>query len=232
MCGEKAHSSTRRSVATILLKKRFSTKQTKCRTQQIRSGERYMEQNSPPNLLEEQLRECFGRVAWSHKTHEKCSDLLNTRLNRIKLWQIILSAITTTGIIAAVFGESKEIGIISAVLSFVLTVLNTYVKQYDLGGLAQKHADAAVDLFNMRESYLSLLTDIRSACVESDEIRRRRDDLQGSLLEIYRGSPRTIAKAYKEATKALKKLEELTFSDEEIDAILPKALRKSEHNGL
>tara|TARA_B100000949_G_C14088605_1_gene368982 strand:- start:32 stop:658 length:627 start_codon:yes stop_codon:yes gene_type:complete len=206
-------------------------KQMKCRIQQTRNGERFMERNFPPNALEEQLRECFGRVAWSHKTHEKCSDILNTRLNRIKLWQIILSAITTTGIIASVFGESKEIGIFSAVLSFVLTVLNTYVKQNDLGGLAQKHADAAVDLWNMRESYLSLLTDIRSGCAESDEIRKQRDSLQESLLEIYRGSPRTIAKAYKQATKALHKLEELTFSDSEIDAMLPKALRKSDAHG-
>ncbi|WKJ90205.1 SLATT domain-containing protein [Methylomonas montana] len=191
-----------------------------------------MEQNSLPNVLEEQIRECFGRVAWSHKTHEKCSDILNTRLNCIKLWQIILSAITTTGIMVAVFGECKEIGILSAVLSFFLTVLNTYVKQYDLGGLAQKHADAAVDLWDIRESYLSLLTDIRSGHAEDDEMRKRRDALQEKLLKIYRGSPRTIAKAYKEATKALKKLEELTFSDEEIDAILPKALRKKTSNGL
>src|SRR5690554_1607143 len=144
MCGEKAPSNTKRFVAITLLMKRCSTSQIKCRTQQIRSGERSMEQNSHHNVLEEQLRECFGRVAWSHKTHEKCSDLLNTRLNRIKLWQIILSAITTTGIIAAVFGESKEIGIISAVLSFVLTVLNTYVKQYDLGGLAQRSEERRV----------------------------------------------------------------------------------------
>lgn len=191
-----------------------------------------MEQNSLPNVLEEQIRECFGRVAWSHKTHEKCSDILNTRLNCIKLWQIILSAITTTGIMVAVFGECKEIGILSAVLSFFLTVLNTYVKQYDLGGLAQKHADAAVDLWDIRESYLSLLTDIRSGHAEDDEMRKRRDALQEKLLKIYRGSPRTIAKAYKEATKALKKLQELTFSDEEIDAILPKALRKKTSNGL
>jgi hypothetical protein len=187
-----------------------------------------METNSLNNALEEQLRECFGRVAWTHKTHEKCSDLINKRLSRIKLWQIILSAITTTGIIAAVFGESKEIGIFSAILSFVLTILNIYVKQYDLGGLAQKHADAAVELWNIRESYLSLLTDIRSGCIENDEIRTHRDALQEKLLKIYRGSPRTIAKAYNEATNALKNLEELTFSDAEIDTILPKALRKTE----
>ncbi|MWJ27972.1 SLATT domain-containing protein [Halomonas sp. ZH2S] len=191
-----------------------------------------MEQNSPHNALEDQIRECYGRVAWSHKTHEKCSDILNTRLNRIKLWQIILSAITTTGIMVAVFGESKEIGIVSAVLSFFLTVLSTYVKQYDLGGLAQKHADAAVDLWSIRECYLSLLTDIRSGHLEDGKVRELRDALQERLSEIYRGSPRTIAKAYKEATKALKQLEELTFSDEEIDAILPKPLRKTSNNGL
>ncbi|BFI60742.1 hypothetical protein KD5_04920 [Yersinia pseudotuberculosis] len=183
-----------------------------------------MVQNS--NVLEEQIRECFGRVAWTHKTHEKCADILNVRLNRIKIWQIILSAITTTGILVSILGDSKEIGIFSVIISFTLTVLNTYVKQYDLGAIAQKHADAAVALWNMRESYLSLLTDIRSGHLELDKIRSKRDLLQTELLEIYRGSPRTIAKAYKEATKALKQLEELTFSDKEIDSLLPRALRK------
>jgi len=191
-----------------------------------------MEQNSPPEILEEQIRECFGRVAWSHKTHEKCSDILNSRLHWIKVWQIILSAFITTGILVSVFGESKEIGILSAIFSFLLTVLNTYVKQYDLGGISQKHADAAVSLWNMRESYLSLLTDIRSGQLEIEHIRKQRDSLQDELLEIYRGSPRTIAKAYKKATLALKKLEELTFSDKEIDALLPKSLHKKSRNGL
>lgn len=191
-----------------------------------------MEQNSPINVIEEQVRECFGRVAWSHKTHEKCADILNARLNRIKFWQIVLSAVTTTGILIAVFGESKEVGIVSAILSFFLTILNTYVKQHDLGGIAQKHADAAVSIWNIRESYLSLLTDIKSGCLEIERIISRRDQLQGDLLEIYRGSPRTIAKAYREATKALKQMEELSFSDKEIDSFLPNALRKTSDGSL
>ncbi|TVT68997.1 MAG: hypothetical protein FHP92_19820 [Denitromonas halophila] len=107
---------------------------------------------------------------------------------------------------------------------------NAAANGFELGSAADKRY--SVDLWNMRESYLSLLTDIRSGCVESDEIRKHRDNLQENLLEIYRGSPRTIAKAYKEATNALKHLEELTFSDAEIDAILPKALRKAETSGL
>lgn len=93
--------------------------------------------------------------------------------------------------------------------------------------MAEKHADAAVDLWDIRECYLSLLTDIRSGHLEDSKVRECRDALQERLSEIYRGSPRTIVKAYREATKALKQLEELTFSDEEIDGILPKSLRKT-----
>ena len=60
-----------------------------------------------------------------------------------------------------------------------------------------------------------------------EEIKKRRDDLQEQLYSVYKGSPRTISKAYKEACTALKKNEELTFSDAEIDAFLPSQLRKS-----
>lgn len=190
-----------------------------------------MEQNSDISILEDQIRECFARVAWTHKTHEKCADILNLRLARIKFWQIVLSAIITTGILAAVFGESKEIGVVTAIISFFLTIMNTYVKQYDLGGIAQKHADSAIYIWNIRESYFSLLTDIRYAESDLQEVRNKRDRLQEELLEIYRGAPRTIAKAYDKASNALKNMEELTFSDQEIDAFLPKSLKKGTSNG-
>lgn len=191
-----------------------------------------MEQNSQVKVIEAQIRECYGRVVWTHKTHEKCADLLNKKHSRIKLWQIILSALTTSGIFITVFGNSKEIGIFSAVISLILTILNTYVKKYDLGNIAQKHADAAVSIWNIRESYLSLLTDIRAECISSDEIRKVRDRLQKELHSLYKGSPRTIDKAYKEASKALKEMEEMTFSDEEIDKFLNQELKKQNSSGL
>lgn len=186
-----------------------------------------MEQTSPVEIIEAQIRECFGRVAWSHKTQEKCADILLARQNTIKIWQIILSAITTTGILAAVYEKNQFIGILSAIISTILLVLNTITKNYDLGGSSQKHAASASHLWNVRERYLSLLTDIRSSSITIEEIRKRRDDLQEQLYTVYKGSPRTISKAYKEATIALKKNEELTFSDAEIDALLPSQLRKN-----
>jgi len=186
-----------------------------------------MERNFQVKILESQIRECFGRVAWSHKTQEKCADILNKRNSRIKILQIVLSAITTTGIMVTVFGDQKWIGILTALISTALLALNTYLKQYDIGQIAQKHADCASSLWNIRETYLSLLTDIKAETISIDEIIKRRDKLQNELFSIYHGAPRSISKAYDEASKALKSSEELTFSDEEIDMFLPKELRKS-----
>ena len=58
----------------------------------------------PSHVLESQLRECFGRVAYSHKTHEKCADIALRRLSLIKVFQIVLSAVTTGGLLAVLFG--------------------------------------------------------------------------------------------------------------------------------
>ncbi len=185
-----------------------------------------MEQNSNMDVLEAQIRELFGRTVWSHKTQEKCADILNSRNHNIKIVQIILSALTTTGILITVFGDNKVIGIISALISTILLILTAYTKNYNLGQLAQKHSDAAAKLWNVREKYLSLLTDIKINAVSEAEVRKQRDTLQKELFTIYKGAERTINKAYSQATKALKEKEELTFKDEEIDAFLPEKLRK------
>jgi len=84
-------------------------------------------------ILEGQLRECFGRVVYSHKTHEKCADILLSRLARIKLWQIILSAITTGGFVAAVFGAGNVGAAAGIIVSTALLVRNAYTKDYALG---------------------------------------------------------------------------------------------------
>jgi hypothetical protein len=178
------------------------------------------------NVLEGQLRECYGRVVYSHKTHEKCADILLERQGRIKFWQIVISAAVTGGIVSTFFG-SKEVGAgISAVLSASLLALNAYTKNYDLGEIAQKHRQAGADLWIIREKYLSLLTDIRVGDVAIELIRSKRDTLLDELHAVYVGAPSTNFEAYSKAQDALKNLEDMTFSDQEIDAFLPKELKR------
>lgn len=191
--------------------------------------ETHFQTDNTPNsraILEGQLRECYGRVVYSHKTHEKCSDILLSRLSTIKLWQIILSAITAGGFIAAVFGAGNVGALIGVLVSTALLALNAYTKDYDLGELSQKHRQAGADLWRIREKYLSLITDLRMGERPIEQLQAARDELLDELRSVYAGAPSTTYQAYKKAQEALKHLEDMTFSDEEIDAFLPKELKK------
>jgi len=178
------------------------------------------------SILEGQIRECYGRVVYSHKTHEKCADILLSRLSRIKLSQIILSAITTAGFIGAIFGAGKIGAALGVVVSTALLALNAYTKSYDLGELAQKHKQAANDLWVVREKYLSLLVDIAMKEEPLETLRKQRNELVEQLHTAYVGAPSTTFQAYMKAQEALKKAKDMTFTDAEIDAFLPKELKR------
>jgi hypothetical protein len=178
-------------------------------------------------VLEGQLRECYGRLVYSHKTHEKCADLLLSHESRIKILQIVLSAITTAGFVGVVFGAGLIGGIIGAVVSTVLLAINAYTKSSDLGALAQKHTQAANDLWLIRERQLSLLVDLRMKQKPLEALQDERDKLIEQLHTIYSGAPSTNFKGYRKAQEALQRLEDMTFRDDEIDAFLPKELKRT-----
>lgn len=181
-------------------------------------------QNEEYELLEAQLRECYGRVVYSHKTHEKCADIMIKTNDNIKLVQLGLSAITTGSFIPTILGDGKGTAIFGVIASTILLIINSYIKKHELVAIADKHKAAAIGLWDLRESYLSLLTDLKFLPVQT--VRAKRDELQKKLVTVYKGCPRTNFKAYSEAQKALKDNEELTFSEEEIDNLLPVRIRK------
>jgi len=162
------------------------------------------------------------------QAHEKCSDIYHRKQGFIKLVQIGLSAITTGGLIALIAADTWTAKFIATICSTALLGLNAYMKKHDLGELSAKHANAPSKLWDLRESYLSVLTDLKAGNVSSKEAIQQRDRLQKSLLAVYQAAPRTLDNAYKISQQALQVNEELTFSDEEIDKFLPGPLRKTE----
>lgn len=179
-------------------------------------------------ILEGQLRESYGRVVYSHKTHEKCADLLLSSQGRIRIVQIVLSAITTAGFIGAVFGAGTIGAVLGIIVSTALLAINSYTKNYDQGELAQKHKQAANDLWIIREKYLSLLVDLAMREKPLEALQRQRDQLVEQLHTVYSGVPSTTFRAYKKAQVALQKLEDMTFTDAEIDAFLPEELKRGQ----
>src|SRR5262245_59282148 len=72
--------------------------------------------------LEDQLREIYGRTAYSQKTHIIQAGIYQNQNWRIKTGQIVLGAITTGSLIITLFGKDDQIGlVISAICSSLLT---------------------------------------------------------------------------------------------------------------
>ena len=190
-----------------------------------------MERNSRTSQgykLESQIREAFGRVTYTQTCHDKRIKRL-LRINEgIKIAQITISAITTGSFLLTIVSNEKIAGIIGAVLSLILLILNTYAKNFNLVEMAQKHQKASDLLWKIREEHVSLLTDFE--VLEINVIMEKRDELQNRTAEVYSNSPRTDAKSYAEAQKALKTEEEQTFSEKEIDVMLPNSIRRCNRN--
>ena len=181
-------------------------------------------QNSQGYKLESQIREAYGKVTYSQTCHDKLINRLVKRDSRLKTGKIILSGITTSGFIVTIFSNNKIAGILGAFFSLVLFTINTYTKSVNLIRKAEEHKKASDLLWKIREEYVSLLTDFEM--LEPEDIIHKRDELQIRTSEVYSNSPRTDAKSYKDARKALKMEEEQTFSEEEIDIMLPNAIRR------
>src|SRR5439155_10915012 len=134
---------TRRSVVTTFPSKRLRPTGKATNILAIRNGVKYMEPSSQAEprakaeAFEAQIRECFGRVAYSHKTHEKCADMLQSKLRLLKNTQIALSVVVSGTLIVTVVGNDAWSKIIATVLSAVLAGINLYFKNYNYGELAQ-----------------------------------------------------------------------------------------------
>lgn len=179
---------------------------------------------SHKEALEIQIREAYGRLVYTYTTHLKQAEQLTIKNQGIKHWQIILSAVTTGGILTAVISDQTVLSWISAIVSTVLLGLNLYIKDFNLADEIRRHYSTSDDLWIIREKYVSLLTDFDTLCEQ--EIVNIRDKLQEQTAEIYKSAPKTNTKSYMAAQKALKEAEEQFFRSSEIDQILPEHLRK------
>lgn len=184
--------------------------------------------SDPQRLLVAEIRESFGRVAYTHKTHEKAADIKRKRDSTMRITQIVVSSLTTAGVFAVLISNQWWLKVCTAVVAALMSFLTTYAKNFREAEGAKEHQAAASRLWLIREQYVSLLTDLQGGSITVAEAREVRDDLQKRLAEIYETAPRTNGSAYKEAQRALQVSQELTFSDSEIDAFLPGPLRLTE----
>jgi len=177
---------------------------------------------SDPNI--QAIRESFGRAVYSHKTHEKAREIENSKAEVVKWANIILTALTSGTLLSTVITNERILLYVSSALAAVTLGFLIFQLSFSPEKEAERHRAAAKELWYVREKYIHLLTDIKSAPDRVD-VPRRRDELVEELKFIYKFAPDTSPKAYAAAQKALKISEDMTFSNEEINRFLPDSLR-------
>ena len=177
-----------------------------------------MDQNSriEIDIIESQLRENYGKIVYSHKTQEKCADILAKQNKLIKNSQIILSALITTGLLVRIFKGNECALIFSTILSAIQFGLTSFLKEYNLGETIQKHSAAALELLEIREKYLSLITDVKANIISIQEVVTKRDELLDELSKLtkvllvhlvkHTEKPKSLFKLMKNSHFRMKKL--------------------------
>lgn len=104
-----------------------------------------------------QVREVFGRVVYSHKTHEKQADLCFRKHRGQQAALVIFTSASAGTFLAALLGNFVSPQIASLVTSFIaliVTALTLATKSFKFGEESEAHRGVASRLWDVRESYL------------------------------------------------------------------------------
>ena len=170
------------------------------------------------------IRETFGKVVYIHKTHEKAADICTSKSRWIKRMNVFFLALTSGSALGAVL-KGQTFLISTSILATLSLFFVVYQLSFNFDELGQRHKITAKKLWLIREKYLNLIADIMNDKYNSNEIIEKRDLLLAELNNILENAPITDNKAYSKARRALKIYEEMTFSNKEIDSLLPEELR-------
>ena len=185
--------------------------------------------------LLDHLRLTFGHVVYRHRAH---THIASSRA-RWSRWLRAAESLLMTGVAfaatAAAFGKGRGYEVASAVLAgLALATLLLHVT-FDLDGTAQAHAWCATRLWQIREQYRAVLSDVSDGAIDLETGRLRRHDLMNRLHGIYENAPPAEYQAYQAAARAILTTgeaalpdEETALQDEEIDRFLPKSLQKAD----
>ncbi|MBE1551918.1 hypothetical protein GGC64_006005 [Mycobacterium sp. OAS707] len=171
-----------------------------------------------------EIRQTFGRCVVTQKTHEKDAE----RKVRQSLWLTWTNVVVITVTLAAtlvaflIHGVAAQlVSIISAVVAFAFaTAQLSFQPQRE----AAEHRSSAKAFLAIRDDFGRLIADEKCGSTP-DELRNRRNVLADRLNDLYAHAPQTSPKAYAKACEVLAKNEQLAFSDEELDRMLPPQLR-------
>lgn len=174
--------------------------------------------------LVDHLRLTFGHIVYRQKAH---SHLAHKRA----IWGRVLrgvEALFMVGVVvtsvAAASGRGRGYVIASAVLAGMSLITLLLHLTFNLDASVRAHASSAARLWQIREQYSAVLSDLHDDAIDANVARLRRDALALEMHDFLEHAPAVAAQTYPPADQG--SVEGPTLTDQQIDLFLPKSLHK------
>lgn len=149
------------------------------------------------------IEKAAENVKFTYVAHWVIVSRLKRKNTFIKVTQIILTAITTCGIVASLATGIPWLSWLGAATSALALSLNLYNLNFNLPEQISKHMQAANELWEIREKYTALLSDFDS--ISNEDQRRQRDELTELVSKVNKTYPGTEDAKYDVVIKNLSK---------------------------
>jgi hypothetical protein len=170
-------------------------------------------------------REIYGRICYSHKTHEKEREIWGATTTRMNLVNVFLAGATTFLAIISATLTIKTALVATAISAAATVVFVVWQGSFDPAGKENQQRTAAKELLWIREQLLLLIMDCHMPSVPLIQLQKCLEMINREVTAVYKFAPSTSPKALNMAREEIKK-GDATFSDSEIDDLLPSVLRK------
>ncbi|EKE06327.1 MAG: hypothetical protein ACD_19C00017G0027 [uncultured bacterium] len=176
------------------------------------------------------IRQSFANTVFTHKVHESASESQGKKAVKVKIVNIVIVSLVLILLITqSLFPQQIIFTYISTGISVAEIIFLIIQLSFIFDEKASQHKSSALKFMGLRDRYKNLIADIMEGNISKKDVVARRDMLQDEYQTICDLSSQTQDVDYKSAQiklnkKGLRKGEEFTWSDEEIDHFLPKKL--------
>jgi hypothetical protein len=171
-------------------------------------------------------RQLYARAVWTHKVHEKERELWSEKANTMNRISIYLVCATTIASVLSVAGATAwYMSLATACFAAISTGFVLWQSNLDPVGKENRHRTAAKELLCARESLFLLIVRCHIGADSVENLQASLVAATRELTTIFKFAADTCPKAFRLAGGSLK-AGEYSFSEDEIDALLPSEFRK------
>ena len=107
--------------------------------------------------LHEEVKKFIVNVSWTHKIQIAYSDILASYAKWVRVVNLLLSAIVSSGLIYILLSDEYWAKVVTAFVSICVTVLTALKKEFDFEGASERTKRDANILWELREKATHLL---------------------------------------------------------------------------